>query len=182
VDGPDGRIGDPAPAGALATARPGRPATPGMCFLRKRHDTAPGAWKLVEQWLLRRLLGEQIEHLELGPAGRREAGGIAASGLARGTVFYGPYLSLPAGRYEAVVTMAQASPMRGQLVLDVLANGRSLSSQKIDLSRDRRSTVALPFAVPPSPGEGQERIEIRARRNQGEIKFTSCRLNLLAEA
>jgi hypothetical protein len=72
--------------------------------------------------------------------------------------------------------------MRGQLVLDVLANGRRLSSQKIDLSRDRRSTVALPFAVPPSPGEGQERIEIRARRNRAAIKFTSCRLNLLAEA
>ena len=78
--------------------------------------------------------------------------------------------------------MAQASPKRGQLVLDVLANGRRLSSQKIDLSRDSQPSVALPFAVAPSPGEGVERIEIRAWRDQGEITFTSCRLNRLADA
>jgi hypothetical protein len=91
-------------------------------------------------------------------------------------------LALPEGRYEAVVTIGPASPKRGRLVLDVLANGRRHCSCKIDLSRDNRSTVALPFAVPPSPADGVERIEIRAWRDHGEITFTSCRLNRLAEA
>jgi len=78
--------------------------------------------------------------------------------------------------------MSKASPRRGQILLDVAANGRRLSSQKINLSRDSQSTVALPFVVPSSPGDGVERIEIRAWRDQGEITFTSCRLHRLGEA
>ena len=68
---------------------------------------------------MHRLLGEQIARLELGPAGRREAGRIVANDVAKGTVFYGPYLALPEGRYEAVVTMASALPKGGHLILDV---------------------------------------------------------------
>ena len=193
VDAADGRVDDPATATApgsgtllenadLSGERGGRPAVPGVWFLRKRHDTPSGAWKRVEQWLLRRLLGEQIDRLELGAAGRRDAAGIAASGGARGTLFYGPYLALPEGRYEAVVTMTPASPKRGHLVLDVLASGRRLSSRKIDLRRDSQLTVALPFAVPPSPGDAVERIEFRAWHDEGDVTITSCRLNLVAEA
>ena len=63
--------------------------------------------------------------------------------------------------------------------MTLLANGKKRCSRKINLGRDSQS-VALPFAVPPSPGDVGEKIEIRAWRNHGDISFTSCRLNLLA--
>jgi hypothetical protein len=81
--------------GSLVQDHRGRLAAPCWWFLRKRGHTPEGGWRRIEQWLLQRILGNQIDRLQLGPAGHRDdSGRIVTNDLAKGRVFYGPYLGI----------------------------------------------------------------------------------------
>jgi hypothetical protein len=128
--------------------------------------------------LLERILGNQIDRLHLGPAGKRDdAGRIVTNDLAKGRVFFGPYLGLPSGRYEAVFGIeTPATARRGRLILEVVAGGKRLQYQNVKLGRGAHLTVRLPFTVASPSENGIEKIEIRAWRKSGDVAFTACRV------
>jgi hypothetical protein len=99
--------------------------------------------------------------------------------LAKGRVFYGPYLGLPSGRYEAILGIETPTTARGgRLILDVVADGKRLRYQNVKLGRGAHLSVRLPFTVAATSGNGVEKIEIRAWRKSGEAAFTTCRVNI----
>jgi hypothetical protein len=175
------RPGSPADrrAGSLVQDHDGRPAVPSLWFLRKRGPTPEGGWNRIEEWLLQRVLGDQIDRLQLGPAGIRDsAGRIVTNGPANGRVFFGPYLGLPGGRYEAVVAIeTPATAHSGRLILDVVTGGRRLHYQNLKIGGQAHLTVRLPFTVASPSDTRLEKIEIRAWRKGGDAAFTACRVN-----
>lgn len=155
-----------------------RRAVPSIWFLSRRGDTREGGWKRLEDWLVGRLLGEQLPRLQLGPAGRRDnSGRILTSGIGKGRIFFGPYVGLPVGRYEAVLDIAApATNGRGRVTCDVTAGGRLLRKETVDLAPGRDVTARLPFAIPGTGGAVVEKVEVRAWLDAGEAAFTGCRI------
>jgi hypothetical protein len=174
---PDSRT-DPRTA-ALVREHRDRLAVPSLWFLRKRGQGPEGGWRRVEEWLLRRVLGDQIDRLHVGPAGHRDgAGRILTNDSAKGRVFFGPYLGLPGGRYEAAIGIeTPATARRGRLRLDVVTGGTRLQRQDVKLVRGAHLTVRLPFTVASPSENGNGKIEIRAWRKSGEATFTECRVS-----
>src|SRR5271169_6640475 len=79
---------------------------PSLWFLHRRETAGQVQWGNLRSWLFERQLGEQIEHLHIGPAGRRDAEGRIETVPGReGHVFFGPYLAVPSGRYRVGVRM-----------------------------------------------------------------------------
>jgi hypothetical protein len=159
----------------------GRLAATSLWFLHKRGPTPEGGWDRINQWLVQRLLGEQLHRLQLGPAGRRdESGRIETDGLKKGCVFFGPYLVLPRGRYEAVLQIEPlGNARRGQLMLDVAAGGKRLFRQDVTFPKGYGVTVRLPFALPEPRLGDIERVEIRAWSTSCQATFMACRLNMI---
>ena len=91
------------------TLQDGRILIPSLWFLRRRETAGQTQWGNLRNWLFKRRLGEQIEHLHVGAAGRRDAEGRIETVPGReGHVFFGPYLAVPSGRYRVSVRMRQA--------------------------------------------------------------------------
>ena len=163
----------------MARQHRGQAAVPSLWFLRRDRETPAEGWNRLQQWLLRRLLGEQLGRLQVGPAGHRDAGRILTMGTAKGMVFFGPYLGLPSGRYQATLAIEPGALKCGRLVLDVATGGRPLRRETIRVGHSGEMTVNLPFTVPPSRGDVLDKIEIRAWRHTGEAVFAGCRLDEL---
>lgn len=165
----------------LVRDHPGRPAVPSLWFLRKRGAAPEGGWARIEGWLVQRLLGEQLHSLRLGPAGRRdESGRIVTNEGAKGFVFFGPYLVLPGGRYEAIVEIElRETGRRGRLSLDVAAGGRRLQRRDVSFADGNSITVRLPFELSAPSLESIERLEIRAWSSGSQAAFSGCRLHRL---
>jgi hypothetical protein len=95
-DGP--RAGE----GYFVTRQDGRILIPSLWFLRRRETAGQTKWGNLRRWLFKRRLGEQIEHMHVGAAGRRDAEGCIETVPGReGHVFFGPYL---AGRAAGTVS------------------------------------------------------------------------------
>jgi hypothetical protein len=158
----------------------GRVVIPSLWFLRKRGSTPAGGWGRVEQWLASRALGDQTQRLQLGPAGRRdEDGRIVAMPGRKGRVFFGPYIALPEGDYEALIGIAApAKPIRRKLAIDVVAGERNLEYDRTWLDGSGGTVVRIRFKVPPIQGsKDRDRVEIRASSSGMAAAFTEIRLS-----
>jgi hypothetical protein len=156
-----------------------RVVIPSLWFLRKRGKTPAGGWEGIEQWLVSRLLGEQMQRMQLGAAGRwDEQGRIATVSGRKGHVFFGPYLALPEGHYEALIAIE--APVRGRgsrLEIEVVANKHRLACESVRPEPDGGAIVRLRFRVPPAHRpEDLGRVEIRARSSGVSAAFTEIRL------
>ncbi len=173
--------GGPAPgAGSLLWRDRGRVVVPSLWFLRKRRSTPQGGWDEVERWLAARLLGEQTQHLQLGVAGRRDAmGRIASSPGRKGRVFFGPYLALPHGDYEALVGVAGPRKLGPKsLSIDVVAGDRKLDYDQSRQAAEGDTLVRIRFRVPRVDIlQDSDRVEIRAWSSGIEAAFTQIRLD-----
>jgi hypothetical protein len=169
---------DVPPEGRLLQTVSGRVAVPSLWFLAKRRQTPEGGWRPLREWQVRRLMGEQLARLIVGPAGRRDdRGGIVSDPARRGVVFFGPYLGLPNGRYEVVIGL-EAAPAgaRGRLALDVVGSGGGrLAAREVRLAPGTASSVRLPFAVS-QPGDEVLPVEFRMLSSGGAVTVTECRL------
>ena len=157
----------------------GRVVIPSLWFLRKRGSTPAGGWGRVEQWLASRALGDQTQHVQLGPAGRRdEDGRIVAMPGRKGRVFFGPYIALPEGDYEAFIGIAApAKPIRRKLAIDVVTGERNLEYDRAWLKGSGGTVVRIRFKVPPiQGGKDRDRVEIRASSSGMAVAFTEIRL------
>ena len=157
----------------------GRVVIPSLWFLRKRGSTPAGGWGRVEQWLASRALGDQTQRMQLGPAGRRdEDGRIVAMPGRKGRVFFGPYIALPEGDYEALVGIAApVRPIRRNLAIDVVAGERKLEYDRAWLDGNGGTVVRIRFRVPPIQGiKDRDRVEIRASSSGMAAAFTEIRL------
>jgi hypothetical protein len=167
----------------LLHRRDGRLSVPSLWFLRKREATSAIGWRRLQGWLMGRLLGDQLPRLRLGARGARdERGHIATIGAGPGRVFFGPYIALPEGRYEAAIAIdAPATVRPARLALDVVAGDRCLDSRVVQLVAGAATRVQLAFAVVSTRGEPLENVELRAWSEGGEATITECRLDAIAD-
>ena len=157
----------------------GRVVIPSLWFFRKRGSTPAGGWGRVEQWLASRALGDQTQRMQLGPAGRRdEDGRIVAMPGRKGRVFFGPYIALPEGDYEALIGIAApAKPIRRKLAIDVVTGERNLEYDRAWLDGSGGTVVRIRFKVSPIQGsKDRDRVEIRASSSGMAAAFTEIRL------
>jgi hypothetical protein len=166
------------PNGRLLQHLDGRVAAPSLWFLVKQRPTPAEAWRELRAWHVRRLLGDQIHRLKLGPAGRRDdRGRIATKDSGKGLVFFGPHLKLPAGGYEAVIGIESAAGARGaNVMLEVIGGTHCLERRKVRPDAGSLSTVRIPFAIPSAGDDELQAVEVRARSAGGTAIFTECRL------
>jgi hypothetical protein len=158
----------------------GRVVIPALWFLCKRGRTPAGGWGRVEQWLAARMLGDQTGRMQLGPAGRRdEAGRIASISGRKGRVFFGPYIALPEGDYEAIVGIAAAvKTTRRNLAVDVVVGERKLEYDRTCLDSNGSTVVRIRFKVPPvQDTEERGGVQIRASSSGKGAAFTEIRLS-----
>jgi hypothetical protein len=158
----------------------GRVVIPALWFLCKRGRTPAGGWGRVEQWLAARMLGDQTGRMQLGPAGRRdEAGRIASISGREGRVFFGPYIALPEGDYEAIVGIAAAvKTTRRNLAVDVVVGERKLEYDRTCLDSNGSTLVRIRFKVPPvQDTEERGGVQIRASSSGKGAAFTEIRLS-----
>ena len=121
-----------------------------------------------------------MRRMQLGPAGRRdEAGRIASISGRKGRVFFGPYIALPEGEYEAIVGIAAtARATRRHLAIDVVAGKRQLEYDRTWLDGNGSTVVRIRFRVPPIQSiEDRARVEIRAASSGIAAAFTEIRLS-----
>jgi hypothetical protein len=121
------------------TLQDGRILIPSLWFLRRRETGGETQWGNLRSWLFERRLGEQIEHLHVGAAGRRDAEGSIETVPGReGHVFFGPYLDVPSGRYRDGVRMRISPGERYRnasgAVLEAVAGRTILASRPFDRS------------------------------------------------
>jgi hypothetical protein len=129
------------------------------------------------------LLGEQIEKLMIGGAGRRNDDGSIAAVLGKeGHVFFGPYLELPPGPYSVRMIFAAELPPESEtddpgIVLEAVWGERIIASFPLDEVSLEAGVVALPFEVPAAgPTEGS-RLEIRIY-SQGKTPLSASSIDL----
>ena len=172
-----GRGARPGDAAPLFVVHDGRIGVPSVWFLTKRRQTARGGWARFGDWLIDRLVGDQLRRLHVGPAGRREGvNRIITNDVGSGCIFYGPYIALPSGKYEVAVTVeAPPGSRRGRVRLDVSASGTPLVEQLVRLEGGPAS-ARLQFGISPEIAQKFAEIEIRAWADEGGAAFTECRL------
>ena len=148
------------------TLEDGRILIPSLWFLRRRETAGQTQWGNLRSWLFERRLGEQIEHLHVGVAGRRDAEGRIETVLGReGHVFFGPYLAMPSGRYRVSVSMRISPGVRYRdasgAVLEVAAGRAILANQAFDRDSVKSGVLTIEFAVSPGQAERGEVLEFR---------------------
>jgi len=139
---------------------------PSLWFLRRREMAGQVQWGNLRSWLLERQLGEQIEQLHVGDAGRRDAERRIETVPGReGHVFFGPYLAVPSGRYRVTVRMQTSSGLRHRhvsgAVLEAVAGRAILANQAFDRDSMKSGALTMEFAVSPGQAERGEALEIR---------------------
>jgi hypothetical protein len=165
--------------GSLLWRERGRIVVPSLWFLRKQGRTSQGGWDEIERWLAARLLGDQMQRLQLGVAGRRDAiGRITSTPGHKGRVFFGPYLALPQGDYEALIGIAGPRKFGPKnLAIDVVAGKRKLDYDQSRQAAGGDTLVRAKFRVPPAGIlQDDERVEIRAWSSGVEAAFTEIKL------
>jgi SAM-dependent methyltransferase len=94
--------------------------------------------------------------------GERDGGTIRFRAAAQGTGLFGPYISLPAGQYTAVLRFGTAAGSTGRARLDVAhdAGRQMLAERWIDGAaiRPDAASVALPFGAAQPIGEVEVRL------------------------
>ncbi len=148
------------------TLQDGRILIPSLWFLRRRETAGQTQWGNLRNWLFKRRLGEQIEHLHVGAAGRRDAEGCIETVPGReGHVFFGPYLAVPSGRYRVSVRMRISPGVRycdaSGAVLEVAAGSTILASQPLDRDSMKSGVLTIEFAVSLAQAERGEALEFR---------------------
>jgi len=148
------------------TRRDDRILLPSLWFLRRRETAGQVQWENLRSWLFERQLGEQIEHLHVGIAGRRDAEGRIETAPGReGHVFFGPYLAVPSGRYRVTVRMQTTPGVRYRdasgAVLEAVAGRAILANQPFDRDSMKSGVLMMEFAVSPVQAERGEALEIR---------------------
>ncbi len=167
------------------TLQDGRILIPSLWFLRRRETTGQTQWGNLRNWLFERRLGEQIEHLHVGAAGRRDAEGCIETVPGReGHVFFGPYLAVPSGRYRVSVRMRISPGVRYRdasgAVLEVAAGRTILASQPFDRNGIKSGVLTIEFAVSPGRVAQGEALEIRVHSPSNfAASFTSVDLRAL---
>ena len=168
------------------TLQDGRILIPSLWFLRRRETAGQTQWGNLRSWLFERRLGEQIEHLHVGAAGRRDAEGRIETVPGReGHVFFGPYLAVPSGRYRVSVRMRISPGVRYRdasgAVLEVAAGRTILVSQPFDRDSMKSGVLTMEFAVSPAQAERGEALEFRVYSPSNfAATFTSVDLRALA--
>jgi hypothetical protein len=170
------------PESDAARHNDGRIVTSSLWFLQKRTTRGEDGWRRLERWLADRLLGDQIHRLQIGAAGRRAADGTILSAPGRtGHVFFGPYLALPPGRYEASVGFESLRIRRGKITIDVVAGEETFAVQRSSSLRAGHHRLRISFEIrPPRTAERIRRVEIRAWTDCVEVAFRECRLDCAA--
>jgi len=113
-------------------------------------------------------LGEQLEKLCLGSAGRRdEDGNIWAVLGEEGNLFYGPYLALPPGQYSVRMIFALETPPAGTefgnpgLVLEAVRDLEVIAAFSLDEASLEAGLVALPFNLTAETKRAEIRLHSR---------------------
>jgi hypothetical protein len=148
------------------TRRDDRILIPSLWFLRRRETTRQVQWGNRRSWLFERQLGEQIKHLHVGAAGRRDAEGRIETVPGReGHVFSGPYLAVPSGRYRVTVCMQMSPGVRHRhasgAALEAVAGRAILANQAFDRDSMKSGALRMEFVVSPGHAERGEDLEIR---------------------
>jgi hypothetical protein len=160
----------------------GRQVRRSLWFLRKCGTTAEEGWRRLEDWLADRVLGEQLHRLQIGAAGRRAGeGAILTVPGRKGHVFYGPYLALPPGRYEASIGFELGRTKRGRIAIDVVAGAETFAIQPLSRRHSGAQLWRIGFEIPPpQTPERTRRVEIRAWADRVAAAFRECRLDRAA--
>ena len=178
-DGP--RLGE----AYFLTLEDGRILIPSLWFLRRRETAGQMQWGNLRSWLFERRLGEQIEYLHVGAAGRRDAEGRIETVPGReGHVFFGPYLAMPSGRYRVTVSMQTSPGVRYRdasgAVLEVAAGRTILASQAFDRNSIKSGELTMKFAVSSGEAAQGEALKIRVYSPSNfAATFTSVDLRAL---
>ena len=124
------------------------------------------------------LLGEQIAALRIGPAGQRDGDAISSvHSSGEGHVFFGPFLSLSAGRYR--VTVDVESEGRPSLVLEACEGPNILVQESITAAPGIETKLNLNFEITRTRSASQlsEPCEVRLwTSGEGSVRVTSVRL------
>jgi hypothetical protein len=99
--------------------------------------------------------------LQVGAAGNRNAGGIAARAGAAGHVVYGPYWQLTPGRYRMTVHLAEGvgtTDVCGRIEVVDQLGVRVIAQRDFDRDHFQQGLVSLPFTI---GAEGGMQVETR---------------------
>ncbi len=189
---PDGPPTASANEGYFLSRRDGRVLIPSLWFLRRQEiagqDGDGPQWRDLRRWLGERWLGEQIDRLHVGAAGHRDAaGGIETRPGQEGHVFYGPYLTLPDGRYRATLhfeaSLATRSEVVAQVLVEVAAGAAVFASRRLDRGAVKSGVLTLEFGISPNEAARDAALEIRLYSPADfSATFTSVDLRELSAA
>lgn len=99
--------------------------------------------------------------------GQKNARAIRVSDASSGWGFFGPYRSLPAGRWIAQANLSNVVRPSGQAMIDVCMtmDAKVLASREIDLAQMQSQTVELPFELERPASDIQMRLMCRSNVN-----------------
>jgi hypothetical protein len=127
-------------------------------------------------------LGEQLQRLAIGNAGRRgENGEIEAIPGVAGFIFFGPYLPAASGNYSVMMIFAAAPLPRATegnsgVVFEATWNMKIVAALALDEASFESGVVALQFEVPAEP-KAAEGLEIRVH-SQGQYPLAVTSIDL----
>jgi hypothetical protein len=127
-------------------------------------------------------LGEQLQRLTIGNAGRRkETGEIEAIPGAEGFIFFGPYLPAAPGPYSVRMIFAAASlPPAAEgdsgVIFDATWNIKAVAALALDETSFESGVVAFQFEVPAEP-KAAEGLELRVH-SQGQYPLVVTSIDL----
>lgn len=180
--------GSPPTETYFLTRQDGRILIPSLWFLRRHETGGESQWESLRRWLLDRRLGEQIDRLRVGAAGRRDAEGRIGTVAGReGHVFFGPYLAVPSGRYRVTVGMLKNRTSRRSrasgAVLEAAAGRTILASSPFDGNSIKSGMLTMEFEVPCRQAGPDEPLEIRVYSpSDFSATFTSVSLRDIGPA
>jgi hypothetical protein len=133
-------------------------------------------------------LGEQLQRLTIGNAGRRnETGEIEAILGAEGFIFFGPYLPTAPGPYSvrmifAAAALAPAAEGDSGVIFDATWNMNVVGACALDEASFESGVVAFQFDVPAEP-KAAEGLELRVHSpGQYPLVVTSIDLRRVTTA
>ena len=110
--------------------------------------------------------------------GIREANFIRVAGAKNGTALYGPYINLPAGRYEAVIHFDPDTPCEGSARMDACAGQAVLAKQRITAGEifNHGMKASIKFSCPTQLGGVEVRLIV-----DGELTTGIASMEILGE-
>ena len=123
-----------------------------------------GSAETIERKDDRQPVHEWAPILFVGPAGTPEAGGTVALPRQEGCVAYGPYLPVPAGSYELVITLKLLDKIAANVhmgTVSVHGGANDLGSIDISGTEIAHGPLRLPFTITTDPTRSDVIVEIR---------------------